>query len=245
MFFHKKWKSPNFEDRKPLEDLGQLPFMVILHYTGMESAKGALARLCDPASKVSAHYVIEENGRVHHLVSNDKRAWHAGLSYWRGMTDINSASIGIELVNPGHEFGYKAFPQRQIKALETLLQRLCSGFDIPPSAILGHSDIAPSRKTDPGELFPWEDLAKAGFGLWPAPLEADFQAAQDLILNPPAMREQFTAYGYDPAVPFEIIIEAYHRHYYPEKFKPGHNPKEPDIASIARLLSLIRQSHEV
>jgi N-acetylmuramoyl-L-alanine amidase len=151
--------SPNFNER-------QLPVsMVVLHYTGMESAEAALARLTDPAAEVSAHYLIDEDGAVHRLVAEDKRAWHAGQSHWRGITDINSASIGIELVNPGHEFGYREFTPTQIEALIPLLAEIKDRYGITRGNIVGHSDIAPTRKQDPGELFPWAQLARLRLAL--------------------------------------------------------------------------------
>lgn len=134
--------------------------MVVLHYTGMQTAAEALERLCDPAAEVSAHYMIDEDGTVIRLVDEENRAWHAGRSSWREITDVNSASIGIELVNPGHEFGYRPFPTPQIEALLPLLADIVKRRDIPRANVLGHSDIAPARKEDPGELFPWDVLAR-------------------------------------------------------------------------------------
>lgn len=134
--------------------------MVVLHYTGMQTAAEALERLCDPAAEVSAHYMIDEDGTVTGLVDEENRAWHAGRSCWRGITDINSASVGIELVNPGHEFGYRPFPKPQIEALLPLLADIVKRHDIPRANVVGHSDIAPARKEDPGELFPWDLLAR-------------------------------------------------------------------------------------
>jgi N-acetylmuramoyl-L-alanine amidase len=155
--------SPNHDTR------GEAPVdMLVLHYTGMETGEAALARMCDPAAKVSAHYMIEEDGRVFRLVPEDRRAWHAGVSSWRGHRDINARSIGIELVNPGHEFGYRDFPKAQIAALLELAHGILARHPIPPRNVVGHSDVAPSRKTDPGERFPWQALARAGVGLWPA-----------------------------------------------------------------------------
>jgi N-acetylmuramoyl-L-alanine amidase len=146
--------SPNFSER-------QLPVtMIVLHYTGMESADAALKRLTDPQAEVSAHYLIDEDGTVHALVPEDKRAWHSGASHWRGITDVNSASIGIELVNPGHEFGYRDFPDAQIEALIVLMEDIKERHGITRGNIVGHSDIAPTRKQDPGELFPWGKLAR-------------------------------------------------------------------------------------
>jgi len=241
MFF-KKYTSPNFNERKG----GQNPSMLILHYTGMKTAKAALEHLCDPKSEVSAHYLIEENGKTHHLVPDNKRAWHAGLSHWRGETDINSASIGIELVNPGHEFGYTEFPDKQIKSLIKLCHKLLKTYNIMPSNVLGHSDIAITRKIDPGHLFPWERLAGQSIGLWPKPNEHDYQAAEDVILDQDKLKNCLANFGYDPTKGLDETLIAFHRHFTPEKFTDwGDCPAEPDIRSCANLLSLIRQSHEI
>lgn len=153
--------SPNFGERAG----GVNPSLVILHYTGMRTAEEALARMCDPAAEVSAHYCIDEDGTLYRLVPEDKRAWHAGVSIWKGETDINSHSIGIELVNPGHEWGYRPFTEAQYEALIPLLQDIMARYGIPPANVLGHSDVAPGRKTDPGELFDWARLAAAGVAL--------------------------------------------------------------------------------
>jgi N-acetylmuramoyl-L-alanine amidase len=151
--------SPNYDDR--LDPVS----MVVLHYTGMETAQAAIDRLCDPDAKVSAHYLIDEDGRTLRLVPEEKRAWHAGFSYWRGKPNVNGISIGIELVNPGHDHGYREFPEAQIAALLPLLADIVDRYDIPRANVVGHSDIAPSRKQDPGELFPWARLAKHGLAL--------------------------------------------------------------------------------
>jgi len=151
--------SPNWNERK-------LPIsMIVLHYTGMRTGAEALERMCDPAAEVSAHYMIEENGAVTRLVDEDKRAWHAGRSYWRGITDVNSASVGIELVNPGHEWGYRPFTAAQMESLLPLVGRIVRRYDIPRANVVGHSDIAPARKDDPGELFDWERLARLRLAL--------------------------------------------------------------------------------
>lgn len=234
------WASPNFGERKD----GARPSMIILHYTGMQTAREALERLCDPAAEVSAHYVIEESGAIHALVPEDKRAWHAGKSSWRGECDINSHSIGIEIVNPGHEFGYRPFPLPQIEALQKLCADIIGRRSIKPQNVLGHSDIAPSRKDDPGELFPWQVLSASGVGLWPRPVEMDFQAAEDLIVNTGALHELFCGFGYDPEADFVDVVTAFHRHYYPEKFAPGSDHETPDILTAARLLALVRAAHE-
>ncbi len=156
--------SPNHNDR------GDAAIdMLVLHYTGMKTAKAALERLCDPAAKVSAHYTVDEDGTVYVHVPEARRAWHSGISSWAGAADINSRSIGIELVNPGHEFGYRDFPYGQIQALITLCHGILLRHPIPSARVLGHSDVAPARKEDPGERFPWKQLATAGIGLWPEP----------------------------------------------------------------------------
>jgi N-acetylmuramoyl-L-alanine amidase len=157
--------SPN-HDARPRD--GEID-MLLLHYTGMQSADAALARLCDPAAKVSAHYVVDEDGAVFDLVPEARRAWHAGLACWAGQSDINGCSIGIELVNPGHEFGYRWFPRAQMEAVMALCREILARHPIPAHRVLGHADVAPSRKEDPGELFDWAALAAAGIGLWPAP----------------------------------------------------------------------------
>src|SRR5579863_873471 len=135
--------------------------MVVLHYTGMQTGHAALARLRDPAAKVSAHYLVEEDGRVFALVPEERRAWHAGKSFWRGETDINARSVGVEIVNPGHEWGYRPFPDPQIAAVIELLGDIRSRWTIEDARLVGHSDVAPDRKEDPGELFPWRRLSEA------------------------------------------------------------------------------------
>jgi N-acetylmuramoyl-L-alanine amidase len=151
--------SPNFDER-------ELPVsMLVLHYTGMQDAASAIARLSDPQAKVSCHYLVSEDGQVLRMVDETKRAWHAGRSFWRGVTDVNSASVGIEIVNPGHEFGYRPFPDEQMAALIPLVSDIVKRHDIPRANVVGHSDIAPDRKQDPGELFDWGRLAKLNLAL--------------------------------------------------------------------------------
>jgi N-acetylmuramoyl-L-alanine amidase len=160
--------SPNHGERRP----GTKPNMLVLHYTGMTDAQAALAHLCSPASEVSSHYVVMEDGRIIQCVPEERRAWHAGQSSWAGETDINSCSIGIEIVNPGHDYGYPDFPRRQIAAVTALCRSIFTRHRIPPDRVLAHADIAPSRKRDPGEKFPWRTLYDSGIGLWvpPAPV---------------------------------------------------------------------------
>lgn len=152
--------SPNFDARTGPPD------MIVLHYTGMPTGQAALERMRDPAAKVSAHYMVEEDGQIFSLVPEERRAWHAGVSFWKGEENLNGVSIGVEIVNPGHEFGYRPFPEVQIGAVIDLIADIRSRWQVPDGRILGHSDIAPARKTDPGELFPWRRLAHEGHGLW-------------------------------------------------------------------------------
>jgi N-acetylmuramoyl-L-alanine amidase len=157
--------SPNHQRRG---ESGHID-MLVLHYTGMKTAEDALERLCNPEARVSAHYVIEENGAIWRLVPEELQAFHAGRSCWADASNLNDVSIGIEIVNPGHEWGYRPFPEEQMAAVEHLSGALLSRFPIPPHRVVGHSDIAPDRKSDPGELFDWLRLARAGAGIWPAP----------------------------------------------------------------------------
>ena len=138
---------------------------MILHYTGMPTGAEAIERLCDPAAKVSAHYVVEEDGRIFRLVAEDKRAWHAGVSSWKGEGEINARSIGVEIVNPGHEWGYRAFPDAQIAAVKEIVRGALARHGVKPQRVLGHSDVAPARKDDPGEKFPWDQLAAEGLAV--------------------------------------------------------------------------------
>jgi N-acetylmuramoyl-L-alanine amidase len=189
--------------------------MLVLHYTGMRSAEAALERLCSPEAAVSAHYLVAEDGTVWRLVAEERRAWHAGASSWRGCSDVNGAAIGIELVNPGHEFGYRPFPEAQMAALEALCRDILARQEIPARHVLGHSDVAPQRKQDPGELFDWPRLARVGIGLWPAdPMPAtpaSVAEAQRLL----------AAIGYDAprtgALDAEtaLVVAAFQRHFRP------------------------------
>ena len=157
--------SPNFGERNPDATIK----FIVIHYTGMPDSQAALNRLCDRQSRVSCHYFISESGQIIQLVREQHRAWHAGQSYWHGLTDLNSYSVGIEIANPGHEFGYIPFPAPQVAAVIKLCKEICARQRIKPSGILAHSDIAPARKLDPGELFPWYELFLAGVGLWVEP----------------------------------------------------------------------------
>jgi N-acetylmuramoyl-L-alanine amidase len=207
--------SPNFDARRAPPD------MVVLHYTGMRSGQAALARLTDAAAKVSAHYLVEEDGRVFTLVPEARRAWHAGVSFWRGERDINAVSVGVEIVNPGHEFGYRAFPDRQIEAVIALIADIRSRWTIPDERILGHSDVAPARKIDPGELFPWRRLAREGHGHWVEPPAAPGAplADGDEGLGVLALQGALGRLGYEAQAsgvfdqPTATLVRAFQRHW--------------------------------
>jgi len=229
--------SPNFEPRKAVPD------MIVLHYTGMPTGEAALARLRDPEAKVSSHYVVEEDGRTFRLVPEERRAWHAGVSFWKGEADVNTRSIGVEIVNPGHEFGYRQFPDAQIAAVIELISDIRSRWMVEDDKIVGHSDIAPDRKDDPGELFPWKRLAEAGHGLWVeppaapgAPLGEGEEGAGVF-----ALQAGFTRLGYDcaPSGRFDAhttaVVRAFQRHWLQTRFDGV-----ADGDTRARLIALLR-----
>ncbi len=212
--------SPNHDARPD----GARIDMLVLHYTGMKTAEEALARLCDPEAKVSAHYTIDEAGTVWRHVAEERRAWHAGVSFWAGEASVNNRSIGIELVNPGHEFGYVPFTDRQIAALIDLADAVVKRHRIPARRVLGHSDVAPGRKTDPGELFPWQHLADFGIGVWPKklpPPRGEVGTAKPDRVG--GMDAEFAlalsrfGYGVPPQAdaPLESVIAAFQRHFRP------------------------------
>lgn len=215
--------SPNFNDRKD----GKQPRFLVLHYTDTKTAAEAVDMLKDPARQVSAHYVLDEDGTVIHMVPEDKRAWHAGKSYWLGETDINSASIGIEIQNPGHSYGYRAFPPAQIAALIPLCRGIMARHGIAPSDVIGHSDIAITRKIDPDYLFPWQELAAQGMGFWPGDKNAPV-AAQDI----PALLNKI---GYDPGMPEQERLTAFQRHFVPEVFVRNDGIGVPTPLTLVRL----------
>jgi len=217
--------SPNYNSRD-----GHEIDMLVLHYTGMASAAQALQRLCDPEAKVSSHYMIEEDGTVYRLVPEDMRAWHAGKSSWRGQDNINQRSIGIELVNPGHEFGYRPFPKAQMEAVATLCKDILTRYAIPARNVVGHSDVAPERKEDPGELFDWEWMAGQGIGIFPSPLvgeggakrrergalkEDTFTKIPPLPSPLPQGERGLFLYGYDTTNLPKAIL-AFQRHFRPQ-----------------------------
>lgn len=228
--------SPNHDERGGPVDV------LILHYTGMKTAQDALDRLRDPAAQVSSHYVVDEGGTVFRLVPEDRRAWHAGVSFWRGHAALNARSIGIEIVNPGHEWGYRDFPALQMAAVCDLCLGILSRHPIPARNVVGHSDVAPDRKEDPGERFDWQGLAENGVGLWP-------DGSPDLgirggVRNAASLRPVRAALqeiGYrvapegalDPAL--SSVLRAFQRHWRPEAVTG-----RADDGTLVRLLAVQR-----
>ncbi len=211
--------SPNHDER-----VGGAPDMILLHYTGMETADAALKRLCDPEARVASHYFVAEDGNILQLVPEARRAWHAGVSSWAGQTDINSRSIGIEIVNPGHDFGYPDFPARQIAAVIALCRGILARRPIQRDRVLAHSDVAPSRKRDPGEKFPWRLLADSGVGLWVEPVpRTDWLSLVegDTGDNVKELQKSLADYGYGiPATGTydaitKDVVTAFQRHFRP------------------------------
>jgi N-acetylmuramoyl-L-alanine amidase len=229
--------SPNFDARTAPPDI------LVLHYTGMRTGPEALERLRDPQARVSSHYMVEEDGRIFRLVPEERRAWHAGVSYWKGERNINGVSIGVEIVNPGHEFGYRPFPDAQIAAVVALVADIRTRWMIDNARIVGHADVAPGRKQDPGELFPWKRLAEAGHGLWvdaaPAPGAALSQGEESAAVF--ALQAGFTRLGYDlpPSGRFDAatqdVVTAFQRHWRQERVDGV-----ADGATRAQLIALLR-----
>ncbi len=216
--------SPNFDDR------GRNVDMIVLHYTGMKTGAEALARMRDPEAKVSAHYMVERNGDVFRLVAEDKRAWHAGVASWKGETDINARAVGIEIVNPGHEFGYEEFPDVQIGAVIALIKDIRTRHDVSPAMVLGHSDVAPRRKEDPGEKFPWERLAAEGVAV--GPYGGDGSGGEGVSCDDALKRLQ--AIGYDASAGDHAAgLLAFQRRFCPASLGQGF-----DRRTKAALLSL-------
>lgn len=244
--------SPNYDERVRAIDL------VVLHYTGMQDGATALKRLCDPApiaahypgpwqpadvapdmplARASAHYVVSEDGAIHRLVGEAQRAWHAGVSTWDGEADVNSRSIGIEIVNGGHDFGLPDFPQVQVDAVIALLRQITERWDLQPARVVAHSDIAPQRKRDPGEKFPWKQLAQAGVAIWPEYVAMQASALPDIA----HIQRQLRAFGYgvdesgalDDAT--RAVLEAFQR-----RFRPARIDGVPDAETQTLLASLAR-----
>jgi N-acetylmuramoyl-L-alanine amidase len=233
--------SPNHNERRD----GRKPDMLVLHYTGMLSAQMALEKLCSAKSEVSAHYFVFEDGHIVQSVPEARRAWHAGVSSWQGETDINSCSIGIEIANPGHDHDYRDFPKRQIAALTALCRGILTRYHIPPDRVLGHSDVAPSRKRDPGEKFPWRTLADSGVGTWLAPAPIRDGGAKlslgDENADVVKLQKGLADYGYgientgifDPLT--QDVVLAFQRH-----FRPALVDGIADASTVATLRALLK-----
>jgi N-acetylmuramoyl-L-alanine amidase len=221
--------SANFEARRG----GMRPELIILHYTDTLSVEQTLHFL---HGEVSAHYVVDEDGSIIRVVDEEYRAWHAGKSYWQGETDINSLSIGIEIQNPGHQFGYRAFPDAQMAAVEELCLDIINRHKIFPQDVLGHSDISIGRKIDPDYLFPWKRLALSGIGLWPSGDKHGVQAVE-----PESLRAPLAEYGYDPHADIFQMVTAFQRHFEPEVFAAPDTIGIPSTETRRRLDALLAQ----
>ncbi len=213
--------SPNFNNRK----IDRID-MIVIHYTDTKDIFDSLNILQNPKKEVSAHYLIDEDGTIYQLVDEDMRAWHAGISYWDGICDINSISIGIELQNGGHSFGYKKFPPPQMGSLILLCQDIIKRHKIPKYRILGHSDIAPDRKQDPGFLFDWQLLAQNNIGIWA-------NGKSQALLNT-SLKEQLIKFGYNPSLDEKILIDAFKQHFI--------RAKQQDIAAVLNEINNIKQN---
>ena len=227
------YPSPNYEERHNILD------MLILHYTDMLSGQESLDRMCDPEAKVSAHYMVDEDGIIYAMVPEEKRAWHAGLSHWKGRTNLNSNSIGIEIQNPGHSNGYRAFPKAQMDAVLHLIQDIRTRWTIPDHYILAHSDIAPDRKVDPGHLFDWALLASHKIGMWPT--KASINAHTPLI-NLAQAQQCLETIGYRCPVTGHTddytvqVIEAFQRHFCPGELGQGLTPYTTQVMQAVAAL---------
>jgi N-acetylmuramoyl-L-alanine amidase len=234
--------SPNFDTRPDARH----PDMLVLHYTGMQTAEDAISRLADPNAKVSAHYVICEDGVVVKMVAEENRAWHAGVSHWAGEGSVNSFSIGVEIVNPGHEWGYQAFPNSQMQTVLQLTKQIVERHNIPKNRVLGHSDVAFSRKTDPGELFNWHLLAENGVG-FVAPSElvrgTEYVSSHSTALEISSLQSKLKQFGYGLDVTGDYCdatkdcVTAFQRHW----FQSGVSGLA-DVETLAKLNFLLKQS---
>lgn len=231
--------SPNYGERNN----GRSVDMIILHYTGMPDVEGALTRLCTDGTDVSAHYIVLEDGRIVQCVPESKRAWHAGAALWAGEEDINSCSIGVEIINRGHDWGYPDYPLRQTAAVIALCRGIILRHRLPARRVLGHSDVSPARKKDPGEKFPWHSLANSGVGIWvrPAPIvrgdALKLGASGDAVLS---LQQDLARYGYGLAASGEYnaatmeVVTAFQRH-----FRPARVDGVADISTLATLQALL------
>lgn len=228
--------SPNHNERVFPTPAGRTRIaLIILHYTDLPTAAQSRALMQDPAHKACAHYMVDTDGAVEQLVDDSQRAWHAGQSFWSGEEDINTFSLGIEIQNPGHRGGCQPYPLAQIKAVTTLCRHLMARHDLGHEAVLGHSDIAPARKIDPGEWFPWEDLAAHDVGYWPEIGMADKMRATEMA------DEDITALlarcGYDTRLDLKTVIAAFQRHFVPEIFLDPDSVGKADVLTRAKLIN--------
>lgn len=218
LFEIREFPSPNHGSRGEPPDMRPIN-MLVLHYTGMASAAAAIERLCDPAAQVSAHYLVEEDGPIWRLVPEARRAFHAGISCWHGEQNLNYVSIGVEIVNPGHEWGYRPFPEAQMGAVEALCGDIMSRHRIPSYRVVGHSDIAPDRKADPGELFDWPRLARAGIGLWPPPGQTGRRGRGVGLIERTGALSDLARIGYCVTSATErVALAAFQRRYRPDRW---------------------------
>lgn len=236
--------SPNFDARPE----GVRPELLVLHYTDTVDVAETLSYLLDPAREVSAHYLVDEDGTVHRLVGEDKRAWHAGRAFWRGLRDVNARSIGIEIQNPGHRRGYREFPGAQIEAVIALATEIVARHEIAARDVLAHSDVAPTRKKDPGELFPWERLAAAGLGLYPSHVARRHRATRVFALGDADeaiadAQSLLARYGYDCPItggldePTRAVLVAFQR-----RFRAWNFDGRLDGETHARLRALVEMA---
>jgi len=235
---HTLYPSPNIEERRD----GCRPDMIVLHYTGMSSGEAAIGWLANPVSKVSCHYVVDDDGRITQMVEESKRAWHAGASHWAGDTDVNSLSVGIEIQNPGHEHGYPDFPLAQMEAVAALCRDIAKRQGIHPARVLAHSDVAPGRKIDPGEKFNWAWLARHGVGHWVGPAAMDEAASECLDHEQAAVAETLElmrGYGYGVDNPersdwFAVLVRTFQLH-----FRPARSDGRLDVGTLDTLRRLV------
>ena len=214
------WPSPNFGERRG----GARPSIIVIHYTAMDSCEAARERLCDPAAEVSAHWLISRRGEAEALVDEAQRAWHAGAGEWAGITDVNSHSIGIELDNRGNE----PFPELQMATLETLLRGVMARWNIPPHRVIGHSDMAPGRKSDPGRRFDWQRLARQGLSVWPKPNPVQGQ-------DPSRLRDFLHSFGYPQDVDDSTLLTAFRLRFSPWAQGPMTSADLQRAQAVARL----------
>jgi N-acetylmuramoyl-L-alanine amidase len=236
--------SPNHDPRREVAK----PWIILLHYTGMNSAQAARDWLCNPQSAVSCHYLVDEEGEIIQMVDEDLRAWHAGTSSWKGKGDVNSASIGIEIHTPGHDLGYREFPKAQVDAVCALCRDIASRHLVYPQDVLAHSDVAPMRKIDPGEKFPWGELHAAGVGHWvePEPINpGPSLKAGDTGSDVEELRAMLAAYGYGVELarhfdhPLEAVVKAFQRHFRPAKIDGVADPST--LRTLRKLLDGLSQ----